>query len=92
MKRLLIRFGLWLLKRCGYTLQPQYVVKSVVDNPFVDRAAELCVWQETNWPDRSGESKRHQVLARLIKDFPDGALRDLAMAIELAVRKCLSPV
>ena len=34
-------------------------------------------------PDRSGESKRHQVYARLIKDFPTLPKRMLALAIEM---------
>jgi hypothetical protein len=35
----------------------------------------------------SGEYKRHEVYARLIKEFPAVPRRDLALAIELAVRK-----
>ena len=48
------------------------------------RAWELVREQDTV-PDRSGESKRHQVYARLIKEFPDVPKRVLARAIEDAV-------
>jgi hypothetical protein len=34
----------------------------------------------------SGEFKRHQVYADLIKEFPDLPQRDLSLAIEMAVR------
>jgi hypothetical protein len=36
-----------------------------------------------------GEFKRHTVLARLIKEFPSEKVRDLALAIEFAVRRVL---
>ena len=35
----------------------------------------------------SGEAKRHQAYARLIKEFPEAKHQDIAFAIELAVRK-----
>ena len=34
----------------------------------------------------SGEAKRHQAYARLIKEFPEAKHQDIALAIELAVR------
>ncbi len=33
----------------------------------------------------SGEAKRHQVYARLMKEFPDASKRDLGLAIEVAL-------
>ena len=36
--------------------------------------------------DSSGESKRHQVYSRMIKNHPDAAKGDIALAIEFAVR------
>ena len=53
-----------------------------VPTPFVTRAADLTT---TVNPGFGGEAKRHQVYARLIKDFPDAPKRDLSMAIELAL-------
>lgn len=37
----------------------------------------------------SGEYKRHQVYAKLLKKFPDLPKRDIGLAIELAVHKVL---
>lgn len=37
--------------------------------------------------DASGEAKRHQVLARLMKAYPDARTRDLAWAIEQAMQR-----
>lgn len=53
--------------------------------PLVQSAKPLVEWANTveEW---TGEAKRHQVYAKLIKQFPDVPKRDLAMAIELAVR------
>ena len=35
--------------------------------------------------DMGGEAKRHTVYAQLIKDYPDIAKRELALAIEIAL-------
>jgi len=37
--------------------------------------------------EQSGEWKRHQVYARLIKEFPQISRKDLGLAIEIAVQK-----
>lgn len=39
----------------------------------------------------SGEAKRHQVYAKLIKEFPNESKRDLGLAIELALRVPQAP-
>ena len=71
-KHWLTRLGLW-IARFGYW--PADIL--------VQRARVL----STDWerPDLSGEYKRHQVLARLVKEFPATAKRTLALAIELAL-------
>lgn len=42
--------------------------------------------QEAELLDASGEYKRHQVYARLIKEFPLAAKREIAFCIEETVR------
>ena len=49
----------------------------------VERARVLAA--EVDLPGFSGEYKRHQVLAKLIKEYPGEPKRALAMAIELAL-------
>ena len=54
-------------------------------NVYVEAAKPLVEWADTveEW---SGEAKRHQVYARLIKQFPEANKRDLALAIELSLK------
>lgn len=89
MKTLLIRFALWILKKCGHTMPepkvsfigyPQEVA------PYIGKAKELCQQQAEQYPDRSGEAKRHAVYARLIKEFPQAPHRDLSWAIDWVLR------
>lgn len=56
-----------------------------VDREIGEFAVELVRSYEV-LEEYSGEAKRHQVLARLIKKFPNAEKRDLALAIEYAVR------
>lgn len=49
----------------------------------LQRAAVLCDEQADR--DVSGESKRHQVYARLLKEFPTRNRRAIALAIEAAL-------
>lgn len=58
---------------------------AVFRDPIVELARRLCALQEANWPERSGESKRHQVYAQLLKDFPSASRRDISRAIEDAL-------
>lgn len=53
---------------------------------IVKEALRLCINAEETYPTQSGEYKRHQVFAKLIKVFPDSSKRQLGIAIELAVR------
>lgn len=52
---------------------------------LIDGAATLASVHDA--ADMSGEAKRHQVYARMIKDNPDASRNDIALAIEFAVRK-----
>jgi hypothetical protein len=56
--------------------------------PELDRRIEDLVL-EAETLEAGGEFKRHTVLARLIKEFPSEKVRDLALAIEFAVRRVL---
>lgn len=51
---------------------------------LIDGAAKLASVHDT--ADMSGEAKRHQVYARMIKDNPGASRGDIALAIEFAVR------
>jgi hypothetical protein len=55
------------------------------ENPLLDRARILVQEQNQRWPDRDGEAKRHQCYARLVKEFPTRAKREIARAIEDAL-------
>ncbi len=72
MRALLVRFGLWIARWGGW---PSTLVLA--------RTAQLC----TQWDghEASGEYKRHQVYAQLIKDFPRVSKRTIGLAIELAL-------
>lgn len=52
---------------------------------LIDGAAKLASVHDA--ADMSGEAKRHQVYARMIKDNPEASRNDIALAIEFAVRK-----
>jgi hypothetical protein len=56
----------------------------VPNDGIVARARVLAQFQQ-QYGGRSGESKRHQVYSQLIKDFPQAACRDIALAIEAAL-------
>lgn len=62
-----------------------YVLLTVLRDALFEAACELVKAQEANYPERSGESKRHQVLAELIKRFPEKSQRAIALAIEAAL-------
>ena len=56
---------------------------ATVTTPVLERATQLT--QDADTSLTGGEAKRHQVYARLIKDFPMTPKRELALAIELAL-------
>lgn len=83
MKTLLVKLLLSLLERLGY----QHQTKAVMTHPSIPgdlliMAERLVAEQIGKGP--SGEYRRHQVLAKLIK--AGWKERDAALAIELAVR------
>lgn len=55
------------------------------DDAVLTRARLLTLEQDMRWPDRSGEAKRHQVYAALVKEYPDLSRRRLSRAIEEAL-------
>lgn len=82
MKQRIIRLCLWLATKCGW--RPPVPFADL--DAYVVRGRVLCDQQEQTRPGTSGEYKRHQVYARLLTEFPGVAKRDLALAIELALR------
>ena len=82
MRKLIIAICLWLLRKAGHQFPKQV---NLFLNPYTERAKQLCREQQQGWPERSGEGKRHQVYARLLKEFPSANKRDIAIAIEMAL-------
>ena len=76
MKNFIIRFLVWLL---GKLESPKDLP------PYLERAAVLVA--AIDRVEQGGEWKRHQVYARLIKEFPQISRKDLGLAIEIAVQK-----
>ncbi len=74
MRKLLGRFGFWLARRYG----------AWPTDALIEQARALSR-QWMNRPDLSGEYKRHQVYARMIKDHPGVSRRAIAMAIEMGL-------
>ena len=64
-------------------LRSRMATTATVTAPVLARATELARDADTTLT--GGEAKRHQVYARLIKDFPITPKRELALAIELAL-------
>lgn len=77
MKRLLIRFGLWLATLGGW--------EPVVPPDILALAREGVEEQNTRWPSRDGEAKRAAVYRTLINVYPDVSKRLISRAIEEAV-------
>lgn len=72
------------------TLEPEpapvdAVALMVPIDALLANARVLVQAQETRYPSRSGEAKRHQVYAELVKLFPDRTKRAIAVAIEAAL-------
>ena len=79
---------LWLaqkLRRIADWLDPQPAAALTHVPALLDLARRLVREQDDRWPDRSGEAKRHQVLAQLIDAFPATSKRLLSRAIEDAL-------
>lgn len=72
------------LRRLADWLDP--VVLASEPEPLKVRAGELVAWADSAFVgDGRGEWKRHQVLARLQKEFPDSPARVISQAIEDAL-------
>jgi len=80
MKKLLVKLALLILK---YYIVPLLPLSDTVVE-IAKRALVLCTEAEKH--PESGEWKRHQVYARLIKNFPSARRRDIALALEVGFR------
>lgn len=82
MKRVIVRWLRWLLRKLGYRDVP-------VSAPVRKMAAAALplVLTYDAIKDVSGEYRRHQVYARMIDAFPEADRDDLGFAIELAVQR-----
>ena len=75
-----------LLRQLANWLVPPIPEPPPVEDPALWRVRELVSAQESAGGP-SGEYKRHQVYARLLKEFPERRKRDLAYLIELVIRE-----
>lgn len=83
-KQLLAKLAIWLLKRYGgdvISLDKGVLTLLPTASAFV-KALEVAAS-----PGTTGEYKRHVAYARLQKKHPTAVKRDIALAIELAVRE-----
>lgn len=78
---MLLRLALWYVRKCGIEI----VTVPARIQGFLPLVQDLCAKEDEK--KESGEWKRHQVYARLLKTFPSEDKKDLAFAIELAMRK-----
>ena len=99
MKNLLLKLARWIVQH--YQAQPLFTDTKIVERkevcypacwlaatPFVSAAKAFShEWNKKAAPGTSGEYKRHQVYAKLIRLFPSQAKSDLALAIELAIQR-----
>lgn len=88
MKKHIIRFALWLLKRCNY--QPPIVAdfRGVVPSEVIMQARELCSQMDSANRDSSGEWKRAQVYRAMINIYNKKySKRQLDFAIAAAMQE-----
>lgn len=92
-RRWLAAFAFWLLRLCGYpgpvsaAMSPHVVAMPAATVDALPRARALVTETASIYGEnRSGENLRHLVYSRLIKEFPSSRRRDLALALEIAVR------
>ena len=83
-QRWLVAFGLWLARLGGWIAPPCTRAHLDVPPTLAGRIMELALEQHAS-PTSSGEAKRHQVYARLLKDFPNMPHRQVALAIEVVL-------
>ena len=78
----------WLRRLADYLDPPKpVVVPNELPNPFSDLIRALMREQEVRWPERSGEAKRHQVMAVVQKTFNSARARDIAYEIERVMQE-----
>jgi hypothetical protein len=68
-------------------LEGQAVAVLIVPADALLERATILTQAQRGIPGRAGEAKRHQVYARLIKEFPNRDHRDMARAIEAALER-----
>lgn len=85
MKTWLVRFGLWCAALGGWT-PPVCARPHAPETQLLVTARRLVAWAEETFPDTSGEHKRHQVYARMLRLHQNASHRDAALAIELALQ------
>lgn len=83
MRNLIIKFALWLLAKCGQS--PYIIDKRALK--VLEKMRPIVKDVRARYENVSGEFRRHQALARGMDAMPDVPERDLALAIELAVRE-----
>ena len=81
MGALIARWCRWILRMLGEPSCPY----CHVDDDILRRAKVLTELYERQYGQGFGEAKRHQVYARLMKEFPTIRKRTLAVAIERAL-------
>ena len=77
-----VRLGLWLARLGGWK-EPLYALWTLLPEDMLAEARLLIYKQEKTG--LSGEYKRHQVYAALIKRFPKSSKRLISLAIEYAL-------
>jgi len=81
LKHLLVVIGLWIARLGGWK-PPSHALLTLIE-PIV---TEL---ERKSAPGTSGAYKRHMALALAHKKYPKLSTRELNMAIEIVVQKCL---
>jgi len=91
MKPKLIQFLFWLLTKLGaeyYREKPEPVRGYPLPKSVTDLIPEAHFYvARLDQARESGEWKKHQAYAAMIKNHPESAKRDISLAIEIAVRE-----
>lgn len=87
MKKILIRFSLWLLKWCDHQPPIKTHFRDIVADEVIMKARELCSHLDSTSQMHSGEWCRAQVYRALINSYPEMSKRKLAFALEAAMQE-----
>jgi hypothetical protein len=82
-KKWLIALSTWIIKRYGIT---SILITDDIEL-IASEAKSLCAVEDAVHSSLSGEYKRHQVYARLIRLFPKLSRRDISIGLELGLRR-----